>query len=246
MTVAVESCYVFGIVAAGTGLPEVAQDGPARALRLVESGELAAVVGSLPDDRPLGRTADLLTHDRVVAALVDKGAAVLPARFGTVLEDEESVRVELLDARSAELRADLERLAGRLQYTVKIRFEEEVVLRELVATRPDIARLREATAPGTGTWDSKVRLGELVVRALEQLRRAEAEPLLAEVAALVAEHRVREPGAPEQVLDLAVLVDRNGVGEFERDVERLARRVHPRLRVRLAGPLPAYDFVGSA
>jgi len=245
MTVAVESCYVFGIVGAGTTVPEVAPDGPARDLRLVESGELAAVVGSVPDDRPLGRTADLLAHDRVVAALVDAGAAVLPARFGTVLEDDESVREQLLDARSAELRADLERLAGRVQYTVKIRFDEELVLRELVTTRPDIARLREATARGADTWDDKVRLGELVVHALEQLRRAEAEPLLAEVVSLAAEHRVREPGAPEQVLDLAVLVDRDGVGEFEGHVEGLAQRVHPRLRVRLAGPLPAYDFVGS-
>lgn len=238
-------CYVFGVVAAGASVPAVDETGPAEGLRLIECKGLAAVVGTFAEDRELGRAADLLTHDRVVGAFVAAGTTVLPLRFGTLVADEDAVIDDVLAARHNELRDELDRLEGRVQYTLKVRYDQDVVLREVVAADPEIARLRaETSGDGTASLDRRMRLGELVVHALEQCRARDAQTVLDELGAVAAQ-RAHEPGAPDEVLGMALLVDRERASAFERRVDKLARRHHPRLRVRLVGPSPAYDFVGS-
>jgi hypothetical protein len=48
------------------------------------------------------------------------------------------------------------------------------------------------------------------------------------------------------VLDVALLVDDDRAGAFEAHLEELAEAVHDRIRLRLVGPVAAYDFVGGA
>lgn len=236
------SAYVFGVVSAGTTLPEVDETGLAEGLRLVEAGGLAAVVGTPPADRSIGRAADLMAHDRVLAGLVDAGTAVLPMRFGAVLRDDAAVVDELLTARGDILRSDLDRVTGRVQFTLAVRYEQDVVLPELLAARPDIARLRNSGA--TDSLDGRIRLGELVVQALDQARPGDAQRLLDELRHAV-EVRLNKTSAPEEVLNAAVLVDDGRAVAFERATEKLAERHHPRLRMRLVGPSAPYDFVGT-
>jgi Gas vesicle synthesis protein GvpL/GvpF len=245
MTTSVDSwCYVFGIVPAGAPVPPPDDEGPATGLRLVEVGEVAALVGSTPAQRGLGRAADLLAHDRVLAAVVAAGTPVLPMRFGAVVADESAVQAELLNAHHDHFVAVLRSLQGRVQYTVNVRYEQDTVLRQVLAENPEIARLREtdSEAETSAAFDRRLRLGELVVRALERLRPAAAAAVLDEVGDDF-DFRARQSTAPDEVLDAAFLVEAARVAEFEDRVEELARRNAGRLRVRLVGPSPAYDFV---
>lgn len=240
-TVAARS-YLFGVVPAGTRLPDIEESGPARRLRLVEDSGLAGVVGSPPPDRSLGRAADLLAHDTVLAALVDAGTSVLPMRFGALLRDDSAVVDDVLAARRDSLRAALDRVAGRVQFTLRVRYDQDVVLREVLGARPDIARLR---GPATGdSLEGRMRLGELVVRALDELRDADSQAVLDGLRDVV-DVRVNKTASPEDVLNAALLVEHARRAKFERGVERLARHHHPRLRMRLVGPSAAYDFVGA-
>jgi len=242
MTAALDlGCYVFAIVPAGTPVPAADGDGPARGLALVEAGELAAVVGQVPTERPLGRAADLRAHDRVIADLVAAGVPVLPMRFGAVVADEEAVVEELLRPNDAEFGEALATLAGRVQYTVRAEYEQEPVLRQLLASRPDIRRLRDkAGADSAG----QVRLGQVIVQALEELRPADAAGLLSDLIGTVDVH-LHEPSAPEEVLHAAFLVDVSHAPAFERRVEKAAAERAGRVRMRLVGPTAAYDFVGD-
>lgn len=247
MTTSVEAlCYVFGIVAAGQHLPSVEQNGPAEALRLIEADDLAAVVGTPPDDRPLGRAVDLLAHDRVLGAFVNAGTTVLPMRFGAVLADETAVVEDILAARRDELLAELARIEGRVQFTLGVRYEQDVALREVLSAHPEIAGLRsQEQEAGPESFDRRIRLGEMVVRALDEMRSRDVELILGEVGDVVDLH-VHEPASPEDVLNAAVLVERDRTASFERGVETIARHHHPRMRIRLTGPSPAYDFVGDS
>lgn len=235
-------CYVFAVVPAGSTLPAADSAGPAAGLNLVEAGEIAAVVGHVPTDRPLGRSSDLRAHDRVVADLVAAGTPVLPMRFGAVVADEQAVVDELLVPNRAEFEDALATLAGRIQYTVRVEYEQDAVLRQLLATRPDILGLRERSASDRS---AQLRLGQLVVQALEQLRPADASAILSELIGTVDVH-VHEPSAPEEVLHAAFLVDVAHAPDFERRVEKAAAQRAGRLRFRLVGPSAAYDFVGGA
>src|SRR5438132_446961 len=78
------------------------------------------------------------------------------------------------------VRADLSRLDGRVQMNVKVSYEEEAVLGEIVAGEPEIARLRRATAAaGDAAYYDNIRLGELVAAALAARRAQDAERLFA-------------------------------------------------------------------
>jgi len=240
MSVSVDTpSYVFGVVPADARLPVVEETGPAEQLRLVPAGPVAAVVGTPPASRPLGQAADLLTHDQVIAALVAAGTPVLPMRFGSVLPDDAAVVDDVLTARGETLRADLDRVGTRVQFTITARYQQEVVLRDLLAKRPDIAQLRGSDDPAL-----RLRLGELVVAALEGMRPADAQALLDELPDVV-DVLVRKTNAPDDVLNAAVLVERDAAPAFESRLEQIAERHHPRLRIRLAGPAAAYDFVGT-
>jgi len=139
---------------------------------------------------------------------------------------------------------ELEALRGRVQYTVRVRYEQDAVLREVLAASPEIEQLRTPDDVDGGSFDRRLRLGELVVKALEQLRPADAEAVLQQLGDTV-DVRVRQTSSPDDVLDVAFLVDSTESADFERRVEAVGRDHHDRLRIRLIGPSPAYDFVGS-
>ena len=121
------------------------------------------------------------------------------------------------------------------------------MLAELVHQDGQVAELRERTRalpPGTPHPDL-VRLGEAVSRGLNQKRMEDAQGVLDVVLPFVAGHVVR-PGAEFDVVDAALLVDRNDMSALEDALEELAEVVHERFRLRLVGPVAAYDFVGNS
>jgi hypothetical protein len=238
--------YVFGVVPGDAEAPAPEESGLGADLRLVRHGDLAALVGSVPVDRSLGRAADLRAHDRVLAGVVAAGIPVLPMRFGAVMTDDEAVADELLAPHSDEFLAGLAAVSGHVQYTVRVTYEQDAVLREILAAHPEIEALRSGPgAQDPATMRRQVRLGELVVRVLEELRPTDAAAVLDDLHG-AADVRVRTPGSPDDVLDAAFLVPAESADAFENRVEDAGRRRAERLRFRLVGPSPAYDFVGSA
>jgi hypothetical protein len=238
--------YVYGLVGADTPLPEgLTGLGPSGKVTTVVHGDVAAIVGDVPADRPLGTRDDLLAHEAVVDT-VASSAAVLPMRFPAVVE-EEGVVEELLAPHHDRFVAALGELEGRVQYTLKGRYEQDVVLREVLESDPEIRQLQEEIRdlPEDATYHQRLRLGELVVGALEERRDAEADQLvtrLEEHAVGVVEHH---PGQPDDVVHTAFLVEREHAQEFEDAVEALGEELHGRARLRLLGPLAPYDFVSG-
>ena len=95
-----EKRWVYGDVPGAASLGELER----RADRLpsvwlLEMGELAAIVGDVPENDAKGVRNQALAHARVLeAAVVD--APVIPIRFGTVIVGgDEAVGSELLEAR---------------------------------------------------------------------------------------------------------------------------------------------------
>jgi hypothetical protein len=242
----VSAVYVYGLVPAGTQLPEgLTGLGPSGRVWLVEHGDVAAVVGDVPEDRPLGTRADLLAHEGVVDGLAAAGA-ILPMRFPAVVE-ESGVVEELLGPNHDRFAADLAELEGRVQFTLKGRYLEDAVVREVVEGDEEIgalsARVREL--PEDASYYDRVRLGELIVAALEKRREQEATQMLERLQPFVVGAVPHAPAQPEDVLDAGFLVDRARQQEFEDAVENLGRDLDGRVRMRLLGPLAPYDFVSE-
>ena len=170
--------------------------------------------------------------------------AILPMRFPAVVE-EPGVTEELIGPNHDRFAADLAELEGRVQFTLKGRYIEDVVVREVIEGDEEIAALsaRVRELPEDASYYDRVRLGELIVSTLEARREEEAAQMLQRLEPFVVATVPHTSAQPDDVLDAAFLVERTKQQQFEDAVEELGRDLHERVRMRLLGPLAAYDFV---
>ena len=239
--------YVYGVVPAATRLPKGLRGLDEVPVEQVEYDDIAAVASPFQLDRPPGRRAELVAHSRVVDRLVES-VTVVPAQFGSVMADRDSVVTDLLGPDHDHFVELLHHLEGHCQLNLRATYVEEQVLAEVVRDRPDIAELRRRTRglPEGTVHPDLVRLGELVAATMEGKRAVDADQVLAVVTPRTVAHVVRPARGLDHVVDLALLVTREQLGPLETDLEDFAEAVHDRIRLRLTGPTAAYDFVGEA
>ncbi|MGW3138215.1 GvpL/GvpF family gas vesicle protein [Streptomyces sp. NPDC001139] len=236
------STYVYGITASShPALPEdlVGVGDPPRQVRVLQAGELAAVVSDAPEGlRP--KRKDLLAHQAVLA---EAGAAgvVLPMRFGSVAPDDDTV-TGVLTERADHYAERLGALEGKVEYNVKATHQEEAVLHLVMSGNPDIRAMTEANRQaGGGSYDDRLRLGEMVVAAVKAREGEDATELqqaLEPVAAAVA----AGPESSGWLFNVSFLVDRDDADGFLATVDQV-RNSHPHIELRVNGPLPPYSFV---
>ncbi|RCG27488.1 gas vesicle protein [Streptomyces diacarni] len=236
------STYVYGI--ARTPAPPFHGDltgvgDPPRPVRVVEREGLVALVSDAPDDlKPKRR--ELLAHQQVLAQ-ASAERPVLPMRFGSLSEDDDTVGDVLLE-RAEHFRERLDALGGKVEYNVKASHDEEAVLHVVMAEQPALRAESEANrAAGGGTYEQKLQLGEQVARAVQARESTDAalvrralEPLAAEVS--------EGPESGGWLTNLSFLVDREGAGELLAALEELETSA-PQLDLTVNGPLPPYSFV---
>jgi len=237
--------YVYGIIDAH-GEPPAGTGIAGAPLRVLAGDGAAALVSDMPaDDLRFGRQ-EMLTHARVLEAALEHGT-VLPMRFGVVM-DREEVSQRLLHEHGEALAAQLHELAGKVELSVRVLYEEEPLMRELVAGDPEIAELRRRTQghSADATYYERIRLGELVAGALERRRASDAQKLLDELSPVSLAVEVAEPSHERVVLGASFLVERESVAEFDELLERLAAARAGRMRFKCVGPLPPHSFVDLA
>jgi len=211
----------------------------------VLSGEgLHALVGSVPDDTVEANRENLLAHSDVVQDAVEAGP-VVPMRFGMVFADDAAVRYELLERRRSDLAAVLDRIRDAVELTVKAYYDQDAVLSEIVAGNPTIRRLQASTRAlaGDAGYYERIRLGELVAKAVESQRERDAAALVDRLRSGTLDVEVTAVVPERMVTKAAFLVPRNAVDKFRDRVDELAAEQAGRMSVTLVGPLPPYSFV---
>lgn len=239
--------YLYGIVPADVEIADDARGvGEPGTVALIRHGDVAALVGDLNLDRPLGTPEDLLAHERLLDATATE-VPVIPIRFGALVTGPEAV-TDLLAAHHDEFARALGQLDGRAEYVIKARYEEQAVLREVLTEQPEAAGLRDQIQrlPEAATRQARIRLGEIVTRAVEAKREADTQALIAELTPVSVLLSAREPTHERDAAHLAVLVDAARAGELRELVDGFADRWSGRTNLRLLGPLAPYDFVPSA
>lgn len=238
--------WIYGVVPADAELRQLqnlVDDGPE--VWIVESEDLGAIVGGVPRNDPRATRDQALSHSRVLEAAV-ADAPVIPFRFGMMAPGgDDEVRRDLLEAFHDQLTPVLERLRGVVQMTLKVNYREDVLLRELLESDPEIARLREATRrmPEDAARNERIRLGELISGTVDMRRQRDAAVIVRALEP-VAEAVAADPLEREyMVVNEAFLLDRGRTHEFEQAVESVAGEHADRMQFRLLGPMPAYSFI---
>lgn len=236
--------YVYGVTSADVELPGDLRGIDDQAAALVTHGGCAVIVSPLEADRALGTRDDLFAHQRVLEAVAADGAPVLPFRFGAVMPDRDAIVAELLEPNQEAFAEDLDRIRGHVQLTLKGRYVEEVVLGELLRERPDIAERREQlqSVPEDAAYYDRIQLGEMIAQSLEDKAKADAQFALERLAPHAERTVAHTPRRTEEIVDAAFLVRQDRRERFEQAVDQLGEQWDGRVRLRLVGPLPPYDF----
>jgi Gas vesicle synthesis protein GvpL/GvpF len=210
----VKAVYLYAITDNGrTQVPE--------GLHLLPVDGIGGVYGSAPEGELQATEGNLWEHEAVVEALMHDGA-VLPARFGTVLESVDRLRDELV-GRKEEFARALDRVRGRVELGVR-------------AVWP------QRTAAGAPADSGRVylerKLGEQ--RAAADATSSVHEPL----ARLAADSTLRVEQSPCLTVIASYLVDRGEVASFRDEADRLARTLDG-VTLACTGPWPPYSFTGE-
>lgn len=232
--------YVYGVVRPGGSVAVSGEDGVPD-VRVVEAGGLAALVSDSPEKA--SREA-VLSHNLVLEAALDD-SPVVPFRFGVVMKDDDSVRTEILEAHHDELATLLERLEGRVQYALKVSYHEDAVVADVLAGEPELARLRDQVhgRPEDATYKQRVRLGELLNKAIEQRRRRDGKEILDALLPLAEAVDLEGPEDELMLANVVFLLKQDQIDEFNATLEEIAGPRAELMRFRLIGPMPAYNFI---
>ncbi|MEA2411140.1 MAG: hypothetical protein QOC77_1701 [Thermoleophilaceae bacterium] len=240
--------YVYGVTRAGAVERSPGEGIDGQAVEVATHGELAALVSDAPNVPVKASKRNLMAHSRVLQAVI-ADTCVLPMQFGVVMPGREAVEHELLAANAERLAEHLHILDPYVELDVRALCVEHVLLQAVVDERSDIARLRASLEgrPVESTYHESIRLGEMVAHAVAEKRAEVAHRILAQLEPLAA---AAEPGDAlheQMVANVAFLVERGRVPEFDAAVDALGRElVDPEVRVRYLGPLPPHNFVDLA
>jgi hypothetical protein len=237
-------CYVYGIVPACTCLPEDLLGAGGGDVTLVRYGDLAGVISEIPPTGALGTREDLRAHENVVAALAER-TTMLPLRFGAVVTTADAVSREMLEPYYDWFTDVLKELQGCAQFSVSGMYVQDAVLREVLAEEPEVMRLRESLRglPEDAGYYDRVRLGELIVHAMDAKREVDTEDLVQTLSRYAVSVTPRQPLGDDTAADAAFLVADADRANFERAVDELSYRWAGRIRLRVCGPVAPYDFV---
>ncbi|MEV6136276.1 GvpL/GvpF family gas vesicle protein [Nocardia sp. NPDC051990] len=224
-------------------------------VRTLVSGDLTAVVGSVPLDvfgeQPLRRNFEDLdwleatarAHDAVVSAMVRRGPTV-PLRLATVFHDDNRVRA-LLDERRADFDAALELVRGRTEWGVR-GYGDRAALTAAVA---EAEAADKAMTPGAA-YLARRRAQLSAQETIEREAAERAEEIHARLVYHAAAGRrqpLTDPAVSGRrdwmVLNGTYLVDDDRTDDFTATVTTLGAEF-PGIRLELTGPWPPYSFAG--
>ena len=212
--------YVFALVdAVPKGTPGKGLTGNL-SLREVPGG--LAVVERRADVPPM-EFGTLQKHQAVVARLCERVPAILPVRFGTLLEGEDIE--EVLQDRDAEIEEAFGVVRRRVQYTWRKGTKETKKTRE---------RLRDPRGEAETGTEYLIRAARAKTPTPPPAFRA----VRSKVAPLVAAERY-QPATAQLPASLYHLVDRTAMERYEVIGEAIA---HASPALRMSGPFPPFAF----
>lgn len=209
----------------------------------LDAGSLGAVVSECPIDSVRAERRHIAAAQRVLAAL-NAQFDLLPMAFGTITKSEADLR-DFLDERRDVLTAQLERVSGAVEMSLRLSLEVPDPIAYLVERTPALMAARQRTFHGRRppSYEDKIRLGQMfddALRRYREMRTAQAVALVGAACVEIVELPVREE---KEIANLAALVPRSGLDRFEAAVRHSATQIDEDIVFSIGGPWPPHDFV---
>jgi hypothetical protein len=212
--------------------------------RLLWCGEIAAVVSDFDEERAAVTRENVLAHERVVRRVLVE-TTPLPFRFGTIVSD---ARLQsYLNSQQDSLRAQLARVRGCVEMSVKVIWNRDAVRDEAVRDDSGADAPVEASPAmkGSGTAFLAAKRREILGERVLKERASDVAAWLSErLGDVVRESEISLQPNESLVLSAAHLVERARLEDY-RDALRRARSERGELHFLTSGAWPPYSFTSA-
>jgi DnaJ-domain-containing protein 1 len=182
----------------------------------------------------------LVVHQQVIELAMAEHS-VLPVKFGTILASPDEVR-EALRRYRHRLDEALVDIGDAVEIDLSATWDPNAII-------ADIAREPQVTALAAVANDQpdedvsrRIQVGRMVAETLEQKRDDYRRRVVTDLVPLARDTQPNPLPSEEIVFNLAFLVERTDLSEFEAAVDRLGDELGDRLAFRYVGPLPPHSF----
>jgi hypothetical protein len=235
--------YIYAVSSADVVLPTDLKGLGGVPVRLCTVGRLAAVVSDTDLDVVRPERRYLSAHQTVLTRLI-ASTDLLPMAFGMISDNEDAVR-QILVEHIVVLSRQLTRIAGRVEMTVRLRWQNEDTFRVFVDRFPELRKRRDACFNGQrepGQMEL-LELGRVFEKLLQREREDKTRLALAMLGQVAVEVKTVEPSSEQLMFDLNCLVGRDHGSRFDTTVEELAGKLGDEFMLEVRGPWPPYNFV---
>ncbi len=209
----------------------------------ISKGKVAAVVSDVPNQKMRPERRHLAAHQTVLKKLLEEGP-VLPMTFGMISSGHKAV-TEMLSKNSKAVTKQLARVSGKVEMGLRVSWDVANIFEYLVNTHPELraARDRLLTANRNPTQDDKIELGHLFESVLNDDREnhfSKVDEILGPLCAEIKSNKCRNE---REVMNLACLVARDSLKEFEAGIFEAARLFDDNFAFDYNGPWAPHNFV---
>ena len=236
--------YLYAIIDGGGEREALGFDGVDGAeVYSMGDGQISAVVSDLPDRKVRPERRKLAAHHEVLKKLMTD-RTVLPMAFGLIADGPESVR-RILKLNSRVFGEQIRRLKGKVEMGLRVAWDVPNIFEYALKIHPELLELRDHIFRGgrEPSQDDKIEVGRTFDRLMTEEREAHVERVSTVLAVHCAEIKSNKVRNDREVLNLAALVDRDKMKDFEAGVIEAARSFDNHFAFDFNGPWPPHNFV---
>lgn len=240
--------YIYGIIPSGKRISFPAgRMSAAEEVYTISHHDISAVVSDseIVDCKYLLKEAGaryLLRHQMVIEKVMEE-YPVIPMQLGTYASDEGEVR-NILDNGYRTILEMFKKIDGGVEVDVVATWSNlEGILKE-IAEDEEIKTLKEALLNKREgvTVDDQMKIGFLIKHHLDKKREGYAGEVEMSLNKISQDHKTHSLMDDRMILNMAFLIEKYSLKDFEKRVEELNDEFAGRLNFKLVGPLPPYSF----
>jgi hypothetical protein len=235
--------YLYAVIANAQGRTygDFGIDG--RKVYSIPGGRVAAVVSDLPSGKIRPERAHLAAHQAVLKKLMAE-TTPLPMSFGILADSPGAVR-KMLSRNQQALLEQLRRVTGRVEIGLRVTWDVPNIFEYFVNTHPELRLARDRFLGGQRepTQEQKIEVGRMFDRLLNDDREAYVDKVEGILAPHCIEIKRNKCRNEHEVMNLACLVERAAMPQFENGVFEAAQLFDNNFAFDYNGPWAPYNFV---
>jgi hypothetical protein len=241
------SLYLYGILSASDVQNFDVEGLDQQPVQTHEISGFTFLYSKAQQERYLASRRNLLGHERVLEQAMNQGyRALLPLQFGMTIDNWATVEQQLILPRGEKLKHLLAKLDGRREVGVKVFWEAEQELADLMQEDAELRAKRDRLEGKSLGMDQVVQIGQAIERAMHGRKQQVITTFRESLNPVAIEVVENEVLTDAMIYNAAYLIEWEAETPFGELVEALDQRFEGRLRIRYNNFTAPFNFAHLA